>query len=329
MGMLNRWTVGGVLAAGLGLLALGTAYTPIGKVSLVEPSFPAHAEGRMGEDEARVEVTAYLTGWVEAPADFLIDQSDPETPDNLRKALWVPALAYTVTHPEHGTIVLDTGLRAGACDYGLRPIYWVPCRNDAGADLVSQLRAAGIGPGNIRLIVPSHFHGDHISGLAGLLDYSDAAVLMTDASLEEVRSVMRFAGGIPASMLASDMAVERAENLPRIKLHGIEGFDLFGDGSLVLIPTPGHSRGHLSALARGTERDVLFTFDAAHLRANFERLIPSGTVRSRADAITSLGIVRRLADAPSAPRTVFGHEPGQWGCGRQRFRVDLAAPPCP
>jgi hypothetical protein len=144
---------------------------PIGNITLVETSGQELGGAVTQAGTGRVEVTAFVTGWVEAPANILIDQSDPDTPSDLNGALWVPSLAYAVTHPEHGVAILDTGLRAGSCEYGLRPVYWVPCRNQPDSDLVSQLKAGGIRSDEIRFIVLSHFHGDHISGLSRLLEY--------------------------------------------------------------------------------------------------------------------------------------------------------------
>lgn len=301
---------------------------PIGEISLEgQHNHLSSKEGDIGADVA-VEVTAYLTGWVKAPANILIDQRDPRTPDELSKATWVPSLAYAVTHPKSGVAILDTGLRAGQCDYGFQPIYWVPCRNEQGADLVSQLKSDGVEPEDIRFIVPSHFHGDHISGLDDLLGYTNAFVLMTQASLQDIKSPLRVAEGIPTSMLSSDMRVKIIDEGFREDRMGIDVYDVYGDGSLRLFPTPGHTDGHISALAKGSQGDILFTFDASHLEANRRLQIPSGAVSSQEDAMNSLQRLSLLGDELKSLQVVYGHEPSQWVCAEKSVVLDGASDLC-
>lgn len=204
----KQWLIASALTLAAAPIVSCVMMEPIGDIILMD----AGDQVRGGQDSStsigQVEVTAFVTGWVEAPANILIDQSDPDTPAELDEAQWVPSLAYAISHPEHGVAILDTGLRAGTCAYGMRPVYWVTCRNEPGTDLVSQIKAVGIRPDEIRYIVPSHFHGDHISGLSSLLDYADATVLATKASIGDVRSGMRFVKGIPTSMVSSDMRVQ-------------------------------------------------------------------------------------------------------------------------
>ena len=300
----------------------------MGEITLIDMKTPMGERQIVAKMPSRVEVTAYVTGWVEAPANILIDQSDPGTPEYLKEAQWVPSLAFAVTHPEYGVAILDTGLRTGSCEYGLRPIYWVPCRNEPGTDLVSQLIAEGVSPGDIRYVVPSHFHGDHISGLSGLLDYSDTTVLATNSSVSDLRSSMRFVKGIPTSMIASDMSVYVIDENFVDNEVGVPEYDVFGDGTLKIFQTPGHTNGHVSAIARGSQRDIVFSFDASHLKANFDLGIPSGAVSSREAALTSLKTIRLVVASLDNPLLVYGHEPAQWGCVDRAVRLDLGSDIC-
>jgi N-acyl homoserine lactone hydrolase len=88
--------------------------------------------------------------------------------------------------------------------------------------------------------------------------------------------------------------------------------DFFGDGSLWLIPTPGHTRGHLSMLVNTKPRPTLLTFDAAHLAADFELSIPPGAIVDQAAARDSIARLHALAAAIPDLNIVYGHEPAQW-----------------
>jgi hypothetical protein len=300
MGNAPRWMSASILIlASVGIVGC-VMLRPIGDITLVETSDQELGGAVAQTGTVRVEVTAYVTGWVEAPANILIDQSDPATPSELSEALWVPSLAYAVTHPQHGVAILDTGLRAGTCDYGLRPVYWVPCRNETGSDLVSQLKADGIRGDNIRFIVLSHFHGDHISGLSSLLDYADATVLSTNASISDMRSSARFVKGVPTSMVSSDMHVQLIDDGFSAEELGVAVYDVFG----------------------------VFSFDASHLKANFDLTIPSGAVSSRKAAVASLETLRSVVSSIDNPLLVFGHEPTQWSCVEKTARLDLNAEIC-
>jgi glyoxylase-like metal-dependent hydrolase (beta-lactamase superfamily II) len=302
---------------GLGLLALVgcAALTPSGKISVQAFANPETPKSHLKHNgQSGLELTAYVTGWVEAPADILIDQDEPSLPDELKTAQWVPSVAYVVEHPTLGAVIFDAGLRNGDCDYGLRPVYWVPCQNTAGSDLVSQLKHSGIRPEDIRYIIPSHFHGDHISGLEDLISFTDAPVLMTDETLAEIRSPFGFSKGIPASMLAADMRVQVIDPHWQKDSDLGESFDLFGDGSLKIFRTSGHTDSHISALIKTRTQPVLLTFDAAHLQANFDLSVPSGAVSSKKEATESLKKIKVLSESMPVPIVVFGHEPTQWAC---------------
>jgi N-acyl homoserine lactone hydrolase len=327
----NHKTVFGILAI-LSLLALlGRALLqPIGTVSVqaLTPVKMGKQESPSATTDTGLEITAYVTGWVEAPADILIDQEATNLPNELTIDQWVPSVAYAVRHPDLGVVILDAGLRAGDCDYGTRPVYWVPCRNTLGSDLVSQLKRTNIRPQDIRHIIPSHFHGDHISGLESLLAYTDAPLLMTSGSLDEIQSPTRFAAGIPSAMLASDMRVELLDTHWKVDPLLGESFDVFGDGSLKIFQTQGHTNDHLSALVVTKNQTTLLMFDAAHLRANFDLGIPSGAVTSQQDALESLERIHNISDAMPGIMIIYGHEPTQWACIDASINLDLLNPTC-
>jgi len=266
---------------------------------------------------AAVKVTAFVTGWVEAGPDILIDPSNPRTPEAYRKRIWVPSPAYLIEHPLHGRVLLDTGVKAGDCAYGTPPAYWVPCRNTADSDAVSQLKGLGFTPRDLRYIVVSHFHGDHVSGLGALLAGGAPAVVTTRAEIDVIESPFRVVSGFEASMLQADFKAVLVDQLMQPMPIVGTAADLFGDGSLWLIPAPGHTAGHLAALINARPKPLLLTFDTAHLRANFDLDIIPGTHTDRAAAEASLAKLRAFAKAHPELQVVFGHEPSQWeGRGR-------------
>jgi glyoxylase-like metal-dependent hydrolase (beta-lactamase superfamily II) len=88
--------------------------------------------------------------------------------------------------------------------------------------------------------------------------------------------------------------------------------DIFGDGSLVIIPTHGHTPGHQSLrvrVSKGTE--IVLTGDACYTRGNMDQdLLPSVAV-DESEMYQSLGRLRALRDKEGAT-IIYGHDPDQW-----------------
>ncbi len=314
------WRLVGSVVVVLGI-ALGafwaSALGTIGRVTISGLGPAAQSASSQDWDEvlARapvVKLTAFVTGWVEAGPEILIDASDPKTPADLKRNIWVPSISYLVEHPSQGHALLDTGLRSGRCDYGTEPLYWVPCRNSPGSDAVSQLRARGLGVKDIAWIVTSHFHGDHVSGLENLLRLGSPKIATTMEEITDVQSFWRPIWGYESEMLGADMNVVtvngRFQTMPLVG----HAADFFGDGSLWLIPTPGHTRGHVSMLINTRPRATLLTFDAAHLAADFELSIAPGAVVDKTAARASIAKLHALASAIPNVQVIYGHEPAQW-----------------
>ena len=123
--------------------------------------------------------------------------------------------------------------------------------------LASQLEEIGVKPADIKFIAASHTHFDHIGNVN---QFPQAMLLMQKAEYDWPLPVggLRFKPDHPVTKLEGD-------------------HDIFGDGSAVLLSTPGHTPGHQSFLLRlARTGPILFTGDAVHFRENWEfRRVPS------------------------------------------------------
>ena len=260
---------------------------------------------------ASIRVTALVTGWVTAGPEILIDADDPRVPDELRRELRVPSIAFLVEHPNGSRILLDAGVRSGDCSYGLRPVYWVPCENSVGGDAISQLRERNLDVADIDYVIMSHFHGDHVSGLQRILEKASIPVVTTRDEIVAATRAFAFLGGYQSDMLATPMDVRVVDaHMKQMPIVG-DAVDFFGDGSLWLISTPGHSPGHLSVFVNSNE-PTLFTFDTSHLDFGFENGVPPGATWDKQQAELSLSRLRRFAESFPLIKVVTGHEPSKW-----------------
>ena len=172
----------------------------------------------------------------------------------------IPAVAMLIFHPEQGAILFDTGydaaFLAATQRFPERLYRWAaPVNIPAGSDAASQCLARGIEPGDVRHVVLSHFHGDHI---AGLHRFPNAAIHCARAGLEDARRGGRFSGtrrGILSTLIPPDITARaryfedrRIVNLPPELAPFADGMDVLGDGSLIAMELPGHCPGHWGLL---------------------------------------------------------------------------------
>jgi glyoxylase-like metal-dependent hydrolase (beta-lactamase superfamily II) len=124
---------------------------------------------------------------------------------------------------------------------------------------VSQLERYGLEPADIKTIVISHFHADHI---AGLRDFPAARLVARKsayADVERRRGINALRRGFIPHLLPNDFR-KTVTLLPPFRGAALPGLgpthDLFGDGSLLLVELPGHARGQIGALV-STERGLM------------------------------------------------------------------------
>jgi len=100
---------------------------------------------------------------------------------------------------------------------------------------------------------------------------------------------------------------------PELRWQTIRGErDLFGDGSVRLIETPGHSAGHMSLLLSLNDTGpVLLTADACDNRYQWEGRAHPRALHSRQQAARSLDLLHGVAEETGA-LVVFGHDPENW-----------------
>lgn len=224
---------------------------------------------------------------------------------------WAPVPAHLVDTGD-ALVLIDTGWHETIRTDPARALNRLALsmyqgRQRPGQELPAQLRRLGYGLDDVTHIVMTHLHSDHASGLR-YFETSRAPVYLGPGEWREANASPFYIKRMFRLPLAYRTASYRAvANVPGFD----EGHDLLGDGRILLLPTPGHTRGHQSVLVRG-QRDVLLTADITYDRQALERQLLPGSLSAPALARVSLQRVRRFAEARPSAILQFGHDPDTW-----------------
>lgn len=193
----------------------------------------------------------------------------------------VPIVAFLLEHPAAGLVLVDTGFHRCVAEGPSRErsrnlgalgrMMTRGMRMDPQRTVAAQLSAKGIEPADVGLVVMTHLHFDHASALR---DFPAARVIVSQPEWQEARGRYPFMHGYVAAQIDSRPSyrtIDFAGAPGREDVPFGRTIDLFGDGSLTLAFTPGHTLGHVSLIARLSGREALLTGDAAYTMGTIRR----------------------------------------------------------
>ncbi|MBL6952545.1 MAG: N-acyl homoserine lactonase family protein [Alphaproteobacteria bacterium] len=240
-----------------------------------------------------VRLFAMTCGWLTMPMRNFLDGEEGE--------IRIPVPAYLIDHPK-GQALFDSGLHTNMQNptekraLGLAK-YFKP-EFKAGEELGARLERCDVDVSKVRYLINSHLHFDHAGG----------NFQVKNAQL--VVQQREWAAAHDADLMQSNgFALEDYDHGHDMNL--VDGeHDLFGDGSVVCIPTYGHTPGHQSLKVRLGSGDVLLAGDACYLRQTLENLHLPKVLHDADQMLESLHRIRALQTAGA--RIFYGHDPEFW-----------------
>lgn len=224
----------------------------------------------------------------------------------------LPVLSHWIKHPVKGEYLFDSAFASAFAEteqgnYG--PVMATLARlsgieNSLSTSLLAQLPGSGA---NIQGVFMTHFHPDHSSGLDDL-----PAELPVIAAAAEYDFMARLANGDLFDRRPDWQHLDLDQAKPMPPFDAV--LDLFGDGSVFAISTPGHTSGHLSYLVNSVEEPILLVGDASHFAFGFEQNLAPAAIGSNNQALAKRSLMQLRAFKTSYPNVgfVFGHQTGRF-----------------
>ena len=189
--------------------------------------------------------------------------------------LHVPVPAFLVEHPHAGIVLVDTGFHPSVAVNPRQNLGRVvgfafkDVQMDPAQAVSAQLRERGKSPADVRVVVMTHLHPDHASAIA---EYPQATFVVSKAEWEAATESGRLSGYVRRQFdHAFDYRLLDFDGPDASSFSGFgRSFDLFGDGSVRAVFTPGHTLGHMSVVLRTKGPEVLVAGDAVYLRETLD-----------------------------------------------------------
>jgi len=233
-----------------------------------------------------------------------------------KRRIWLPVKAFLIEHPR-GNILVDTGWDSAVRLHPIRTLtfpMWFASkpRLPEGAAADEQLAAVGLAPKDLSYVLMTHMDIDHDSGLRLVRDAKKILVSSEEwAAIHsgQVRYARRPWRGIPIGQmpLADDPGAPFGK-----------AWDVWGDGSVAVLLTPGHTQGSVSIRVSGENGFVLIVGDTGYNRDSWERLRLPGPVYDQAAMRESLAWVQIMRRDPRCIGVLAAHDPAE-----QRKIIDI------
>jgi N-acyl homoserine lactone hydrolase len=171
-----------------------------------------------------------------------------------------------------------------------------------GQSVKEKLAALGLQDSDLDYVLLTHLHSDHVSGVSHVR--SAKRIL---ASELEWKAASRDFGYIRSMWLGVPIETISLETIPFGPYN--RGFDLFQDGSVYLVHTPGHSKGQFSVMVATSNGWVLIVADVGYGQRSWKEFVLPGLTTNKEEARRSLQWVSDFSKRNDCRIVLANHDP--------------------
>lgn len=232
--------------------------------------------------------------------------------------LWLPVSAYLIEHPQ-GLILVDSGWHRKISPIG---IYDKKAQIESlgsfllykinqgvlenGAAINEQLEKMGIKDSDIDYVLLTHLDCDHVNGLKQVSKAKKILVSRNKMEFAQKKSIV--------NLVRYQHRWWDGVNLTLFDWNGSVGpyhrsFDLFGDGSIVMVNIPGHSNGLCAVKITNPEgKYVLLFSDGGYATKSWRDMITSGIAEDKKQQYISLEWIRQQSMDNNCIESLANHD---------------------
>lgn len=254
------------------------------------------------ENTPDVDVYAFHCGILKTKTQFILKDTRVDVPFD------IPVPFYLIRHGS-SWVAYDSGNNAAvAAD----PVtYWGKAVTDAyfpvmapHEEFKNQIKKLGLKPADLHAMVFSHGHLDHCGAMDNLAG-TKVPVYLQKAEIDEIKK--QVAAGKKSAYIPDDF-----KKMAEINIQPLDGvFDIFGDSTVLVFPTPGHTPGHQSLLVRTKAgQNLILAQDACYTLENMVANIPPGLASDIPDAMVNIHHFKTMSAV--GVQVVPPHDPDFW-----------------
>lgn len=254
------------------------------------------------EPKAAVDVYAFHCGILKTQTQYILKDTRVGVPFD------IPVPFFVIRHGS-SWVAYDSGNNAAVA---VDPInYWSKPVCDAYMPVMKpheefkiQIKRLGLSPKDLHAVIMSHGHLDHCGAVEDLAG-TKVPVYLQKKELDHVKE--QVASGKKTAYIPDDF-----KKIDQVNVVALDGMlDVFGDQSVIVLPTPGHTPGHQSVLVRTTAgQNLILAQDACYTLENMFANIPPGLAHDIPDAMVSIHHFKAMTVLGA--QLVPPHDPDWW-----------------
>ena len=224
-----------------------------------------------------------------------------------KRRIYLPVSAYLIEHPK-GLVLVDTGWHSDVRINQKKHMSWrlnfaSKAKLPEGEAIDEQLSLLGIKPKDLDYVFISHMDVDHISGLTLVKDAKQ--IFATKAELDAVnKGEIRYSKRLYEGVDIKPFEMTPSEHGPFKR-----SYDVFGDGTVLMVDVAGHSKGTAATLIQNNGKFVLLTADCGYAKESWENIRLPGPLSDKKKMIDTLKWVKDMSNKEGCVEILATHDP--------------------